>query len=96
MIGFQICTGNDREDRDPITVTIEGSDVVRIKLPLGSSWNLISNGSAGLSTNPGRYRWETAQYLLNTNQYSNYRFLTSNKRVAGNSVEYSEVQFFGN
>ncbi|CAF1034057.1 unnamed protein product [Adineta steineri] len=95
VTGLQICTANDFPERDPLTVSMEGSNQSGASLNLGSSWTLIYNGPSGLQTNPGRLTCGIMQLMNNSIQYKSYRFLVSSKRGYGNSVQYSEVKLFG-
>ena len=52
--GLRFFTGNDFPPRDPITMTMEGSNQTAALLMFGSSWTLIYNGSCGLDVDPGR------------------------------------------
>ncbi len=93
--GLQICTANDSPDRDPLTVTLEGSNSNGTDLTLGASWNLIYSGSSGLDTDPGRYMCGAIQVFCNSIQYTSYRFLVQTKRSWDNSVQYSEFRLLG-
>ncbi|CAF0798638.1 unnamed protein product [Adineta steineri] len=95
VTGLQICTGNDFPERDPLTVSLEGSNQSGASLILGSSWTLIYNGPSGLEKDPGRLTCGIMQLMNNLIQYKSYRFLVSSKRGYGNSVQYSEVKLFG-
>ncbi|CAF4200147.1 unnamed protein product [Adineta steineri] len=95
VTGLQICTANDRESRDPLTVSLEGSNQSGSSLTLGSSWNLIYNGPSGLETDPGRLTCGIMQLINNSIQYKSYRFLVTSKRDIENSVQYSELKLFG-
>ena len=95
VTGFRLCTAEDNENRDPMTVTLEGSNQSRMKLTLGRSWNLIYSGVSGFSNVRARRTCGSTQYFSNSIQYESYRFLVTSKREVGNSVHYSEIQFFG-
>ena len=93
--GFIIQTCNEDSSRDPIKITIEGSNK-NSSLNLGSSWTLIYNGSTGLDTNPGRQTNGLYQTISNTNSYKNYRLLVTSKRGSQSDfVSYSAVKFYG-
>ncbi|CAF1389818.1 unnamed protein product [Adineta steineri] len=95
ITGFQVCTANDHPERDPMTVTLEGTNRSERALIFGSNWNLIYSGNCGLSINPDRNTCGLLQPLNNSIYYKNYRFLVSSKRHASDSVQYSEVKLFG-
>lgn len=90
---FRIATADDRHGRDPLVVSIEGSNGG--DLTEGTSWTLIYNGSTGLEIDPGREVFGPFQSVLNIKPFSSYRFLTLVKRTIEDSVQYSEVEFYG-
>lgn len=94
VLAYRFCAANSLPTRDPLTVTIEGSNQTGSSLFLGSSWSLIYNGSTGLERDPGRFSCGTIQTLSNSIAYKNYRFLVTLKRGNGSAVQYSEVQLF--
>ena len=96
VLGLQVCTANDYLNRDPMTVTLEGSNHTGINLTLGTSWSLIYNGSSGLLFDLCRKDCGDVQYFSNLIWYTSYRFLIVSKRGSENSVQYSELQLFGN
>ncbi|CAF1044622.1 unnamed protein product [Adineta steineri] len=95
VTGLQIYTADDPPERDPITVSLEGSNQSVSNLAFGSSWTLIYNGDSGLKTDPDRYNCGVVQQINNSNRYKSYRFLVSSKRGYENSVQYSELKLFG-
>jgi hypothetical protein len=94
VTGLQVCTANDFPERDPLTVTLEGSNESGTALTVGTSWYLIYNGTTGLQSNPGRGICGTVQSFNNSIQFKSYRFLVSGKRAMSNCVQYSELQLF--
>ena len=101
--GFSVLTGvhfaaaNDSPERDPLTITIEGTTATS-NLNLGSSWTLIYSGPTGLATDPGRNTFGPIQSFLNGAAYTSYRVLISSERDApinANSVQYSEIELIG-
>ncbi len=95
VTGLQICTADDNPDRDPFSVTLEGSNQSGTALTLGSIWTLIYSGISGLQTDPGRFTCGIEQLFINTIQYKSYRFLALSKRDFEDSIQYSEVRLFG-
>jgi hypothetical protein len=89
----QFATGNDYPDRDPITITIEGTNLPL--LTIGSSWILIYSGTSGLDNDPGRYSLGVQQTFNSTISYNSYRLLIITKRASGIAVQYSEAIFLG-
>ncbi|CAF1460888.1 unnamed protein product [Adineta ricciae] len=95
VTAFQLYTGSDHSERDPLIVSLEGSNQSGSNLALGSSWTLIYNGNSGLATYPGPNSGGSIQQTDNTISYKSYRFLVSGKRSTSNSVLYSELIFYG-
>lgn len=89
------CTGNDFPNRDPITMTLEGSNQTGSTLLLGSSWTLIYNGSCGLNVDPGRNSLgQTVSFSYNVIAYVSYRILITSKRGSDFAVQYGEMRLF--
>jgi hypothetical protein len=92
---IQFVTGNDNTNRDPITITIEGTNLTSL-LTIGDSWTLIYSGSSGLDTDPGRNSLGIEQiFNNNTIAYTSYRLLVTTKRASGVAVQYSEAILLG-
>lgn len=95
ITGVQVCTENNNPPRDPILITLEGSNQPDPVLHLGSSWTLIYNGSSGLAIDPGRRTCGTIQTFPNNSvSYTSYRFLVVSKRGNMSCTSYSEVKLF--
>ena len=96
LAAVQFETGNDTAERDPLTITIEGSNQTSPALILGSSWSLVYRGPTGLNTDPGRSNFGTIQYLPNIDvSYKSYRLLVTSIRGNATSVQYDEVKLLG-
>ncbi len=96
LVGLQVCTCVSLPNRDPIIITLEGSNQPVSALNLGSSSTLIYSGPSGLATDPGRSACGIPQvFFSNSVWYTSYRFLVTSKRGADSCASYSEVQFFG-
>ena len=94
VIGFRICTGDDRKDRDPVIVSLEGSNSTGEGFINGNSWTLLYKGPSGLNVDPGRKKCGPMQYFNNEKQYKSYRFLVSAIRAGSECVQYSEVELY--
>ncbi|CAF0991200.1 unnamed protein product [Adineta ricciae] len=82
-------------NRDPIAVTIEGSDeTTQEKLGKGDSWHLLYSGSTGLYAVNSSMTYGNLQKLFVNASYKSYRVLVTEKRGSDSSVEYSEIKFF--
>ena len=96
LLAIQFTTGSDNPDRDPLSITIEGSNATSSALMLGTSWSLVYNGSTGLNVDPGRQNNSLSQCIPhNANWYLSYRLLVTSTRSVSSDVQYSEVKLFG-
>jgi hypothetical protein len=95
---LHFATASNNSDRDPLTVTLEGSRATNLyALHLNSSWTLIYSGSTGISSTPRtRETFGAEQALNNTLSYASYRLLiTSQRGNWSDAVQYSEAQILG-
>ncbi|CAF0754973.1 unnamed protein product [Adineta steineri] len=95
---FQFGTGGDNPTRDPITITIEGSQSSNSTyLLLGSAWSLIYYGWTGINLNndPGRTVYGDLQTISQASAYRAYRILIASQRGSDDCVQYSEVRLLG-
>ena len=93
LIGFRFAYSYQNPERDPLTVTIEGTDCSDVELC--TSWMLLYNGSTGLDTGSEVANYGDYQAITNSDIYKSYRFLVTSKRNRSNYVTYNEVQLFG-
>lgn len=91
---FQMCTANDAVKRDPVRITLEGSNQTGANLTLGGSWALLFDGSSGLEVAPPRFSCSQLQCVINSVAYASYRILVTGRRAPENCVQYSELQLF--
>ena len=92
--GLKVCKADDYFERDPIIVSLEGSNSTGINLTLGVSWRLLYNGPSGLILDPGKQNCGSIQYFDNIVKYSSYRFLVSSKRSKAYCSQYSELKLY--
>ena len=96
LLAFQFMTANSFYERDPINITIEGSNRNASELMLGSSWTLIYTGSSGLENTTARFTYGEMRFLSNnTRWYSSYRLLIQSKRSIGNFVQMAAWDLLG-
>jgi hypothetical protein len=96
LVAFRFQAADNYPDRDPIDMTIEGSNQNVSALLLGSSWRLIYNGTSGLDVTPARRTLGPTIWLSdNVIWYTSYRILILSKRNVGNTVQYSELELLG-
>ena len=91
-------TANDHPDRDPLTITLEGTNATSSgALNLGSSWTLIYSGPTGIDpvTTPARSMYVPQQNFSNTIPYCSYRLLVTSQRNLSDAVQYAEAQIIG-
>jgi hypothetical protein len=93
---IQFATGNDAPGRDPLLITLEGSNSSG-DLTLGSAWTSIYSGTAGLDTDPGRSAWGTAVTIANTSVFKSYRLLVASTRDTSGYYlsQYAEARLSG-
>lgn len=95
LVGMRFITASSMRERDPLTMTVEGSNQAPSTLTQGSSWTLIYNGSTGLVSDPGRGNSGTIQNFTNSISYSSYRVLVTSVRNFTYAVQYAEVELIG-
>ena len=90
--GIRFATGNDYEARDPLTMTLEGTNSTALNT--SSIWTLLYNGSTGIDAvnAPNRTAYGVIQVFPNTVIYRSYRLLITSQRSYQDSVQYSEFQ----
>ena len=92
LTAFQFYPYINNSNRDPITITIEGSNAV--DLTKGTNWELLYDGTSGL--NETNRNDGTLQNISNARSFTSYRFLVNDiRRTNVNLVSYSEVKLFG-
>ena len=95
---IRFATANDDPDRDPLTITLEGSNATIVAdLNLGSSWTLIYNGSTGIHPTiaPSRLTYLSPQNFSNTIAFRSYRLLVTLQRNISDAVQYAESDILG-
>jgi len=93
LIGFRFGNAYNNSDREPITITIEGTNCAVVATC--GNWTLLYNGSAGLDMQENSLDYGEYESISNNNIYQSYRFLVTSKRSSSTFVSYSEVQLFG-
>jgi hypothetical protein len=92
---IKLATANDSPNRDPLTVSLEGSNATGANLDLGSSWTLIQSSiNLGIGADPGRLTSGPLVTFANTTPYTSYRVLVQSQRGIDNSTQYSELNLF--
>src|SRR5262249_17154725 len=91
VTAIQFATANDSEERDPISITLEGLDSDATKAQ-GSDFTLIYSGPVGLSGVFERNHWGQVVTFTNAHAYKNYRVLITAVRGEATGTQYSEVK----
>jgi len=94
---FRFATGNDAPERDPLTVSIEGTNSANATTTLNSTWALLYNSVSGLATDPGRNTFAGVVNFTNTQPFSSYRVLVQTVRdsTTANSFQFAEMELRG-
>ncbi len=91
---IQFATANDMSNRDPYSITVEGSnDPNAAQAGQGNDFILLYEGTAGLDNEPARKAWGQVVQFSNSTPYKSYRVLIT--AITGNgadAVQYSEVK----
>jgi len=97
VTGFQIRSANDAPERDPLTVTLEGTDDLNATTTLNSTWTQIYSGVSGLAVDPGRTSLGAQINFTNVNSFKSYRFLVASVRngATANSTQLTELELIG-
>lgn len=99
VTGFEITTANDAEPRDPASYELYGTNdpVLSANHSTGEleNWTLISTGSIDLPAE--RFTPGDAVSFANTAAFTSYRLVFPEVKdaAAANSMQISEIQFFG-
>src|SRR5262245_59737873 len=75
LTGVRFSTGNDAPERDPFTISIEGTNSPNPTVTLNSTWTSIYNGVSGLATDPGRNTFGSTVTFINALPFTSYRML---------------------
>ena len=95
VTAIQVATANDSPNRDPLTVSIEGTNATT-NLNSGAVWTLISdNVNLGINTDPGRQTFGPEVSFANTTAYRSYRIIVKSQRGTDVAVQYAEMNLIG-
>jgi len=93
---FRMAASREAISRDPLMITIEGSNYNESELTFGKSWTLIYNGATGFTNDPQRSTFGMPQPAsMPLRPFTSYRLLVTSKRSESNAVSYSELQMVG-
>jgi hypothetical protein len=95
VTGIQVATANDSPNRDPLTVSIEGTNATG-NFDSGATWTLIAdNVNLGIDTDPGRQAYGPVVRFANATAYRNYRVIIKSQRGSDTGVQYAELNLVG-
>ena len=92
VTAVQLATANDSEERDPTSITIEGSDADNAVKAPGLDFTLVYSGPSGLSGVLERNHWGQVMTFTNTHAYKSYRVLITAVRGEATGTQYSEIK----
>jgi alpha-L-fucosidase 2 len=96
VTAIQFATANDSEERDPISITLEGSNAEDAARASANDFTLIYSGPSGLQDITDRNHWGHAMTFTNTKTYKSYRVLITAVRGGASATQYSEVKLGNN
>ena len=95
VTGLQFFAANDMPERDPMTVTLEGSNDPQASTEGFKDFSLIYEGTSGLDSDPDRGNEGEQIIFSNTTAYKTYRLLITKTRAPTDATQYGEVILFG-
>jgi lysophospholipase L1-like esterase len=95
VTGIQFYTGNDMPDRDPVSITLEGSNDSGASNEGCKNFTLIYEGKSGLDSDPDRGNAGLQINFPNDVAYKTYRLLITKTRATTDATQYGEVILLG-
>jgi alpha-L-fucosidase 2 len=95
VTGIRLATANDIPDRDPVEITLEGSNDPDAVKAGGTGFTLIYQGPSGLGQTSERNHWGETVSFENTQAYAAYRLLITRTRGDANGTQYAEMELLG-
>jgi hypothetical protein len=93
---IQFQAGNDSADRDPLSITLEGSNATGTNLYFGQDWTLLYAGATGLAPfSVTRLAWGELQNFTNTESFTSYRMIVTSQRGVDYCTEFAEMHLYG-
>ncbi|CAF1646187.1 unnamed protein product [Didymodactylos carnosus] len=96
LTGVQFATGSNVAAKDPLTISIEGSNATT-PIEKETQWQLIYEGSSGCGAQQdiGRQTYCAVQYIQTNVSCTSYRILIQSQRGVATNVQYSEAHLLG-
>jgi alpha-L-fucosidase 2 len=95
VTGIRLATAEDSPDRDPVEITLEGSNDPDADKAGGTNFSLIYQGSSGLDGTSERRHWGETITFDNSHAYTAYRLLVTKTRGNTDATQYAEVELLG-
>ena len=96
VTAIRFATGNDSPERDPLAITLEGSNAPDSTTPGASGFTLLYEGPSGLAGQLERQQWGQTIHFTNTRAYKSYRVLICQSRGGPRAgAQYGEVELLG-
>lgn len=93
VTAIQFATGNDMPGRDPLKITVEGSDDPEVMRDGGTGFVLLYQGGTGLEKFLDRKQWGPVVTFENTRSFRIYRVLiTETRSDSTDGTQYSEMR----
>lgn len=90
-------TAGDTPGRDPLNITVEGSNSATANQTGDASFTLLHEGQSGLQQNPARGSWGQVIHFQNSLAYASYRVLVTSTAAgaSGDGTQFAEVKMLG-
>jgi alpha-L-fucosidase 2 len=95
VTGIRLGTGNDAPDRDPVQISLEGSNDPTATSAGGMGFVVIYQGPSGLDHTSDRCHWGETVSFENTQAYKAYRLLVTQTRGNAGATQYAEIALLG-
>ena len=96
VTAIQFAAANDLEGRDPVKITLEGSNDPKATEAGATDFKVIYEGPSGLEIDPGRNTFGKVITFDNKVAYKSYRLLiTATRLTTTDSTQYAEVKLLG-
>ncbi|MGA3170097.1 MAG: glycoside hydrolase family 95 protein [Chthoniobacteraceae bacterium] len=95
VTGFRMATADDMPNRDPVEITLEGSNDPDAVKAGGKGFTLIYQGPSGLDQTLDRGHWGETVSFKNTQAYEAYRLLITRTRGDAEATQFAEMELLG-
>ncbi|MEO6569651.1 MAG: hypothetical protein ABIO94_12875 [Opitutaceae bacterium] len=96
VTAIQFAAANDVEGRDPVKITLEGSNDPKATEAGAKDFAVVYEGPSGLEIDPGRTTFGKVITFDNKVAYQSYRLLiTATRATDADSTQYAEVKLLG-